>query len=160
MMERSCSGHFLYVNRCLITTNTPRSVASPYTILVNVGVALWNGLMEDEAWKDSVQEADIADPEEQELANKVHYVTEEYTWFPLDEEELFAGRIISIHIEGYSYDITINKWMLPAKLKKNEFTKIDYTVTPDHVLILRKQFDGLPNIPDSEYAMYRIFRIV
>ena len=156
IMNRSSLTDYLHVNKILISKNPKEN-----TIVIPVDQLLWNKLIDKSEFNSHLQELDITDPE-----NKINLKNCSYcddlnndAWIDLDCTELYTGNLLKIHIDELEYDISINKALIPLKLKKAEFTNIKYRVFKDDMtLAIKKRFDY--PIEDYGFSIIRLFQIV
>lgn len=156
VMDRSSLTDYLFMNRILISKN-PKE----HTILIPVDQCLWNALIENPKFKSHIQELDVIDDENNDIIKNCSYCNDlnSDSWVDLDCNELYAGNLLKINIEGLEYDININKALIPLKLKKAEFTDIKYRIfIDDMTLALKKRFNY--PIEDCGFSIIRLFQIV
>nr|DAF30540.1 MAG TPA: hypothetical protein [Caudoviricetes sp.] len=122
-----------------------------YRCIIIPDNTLYDELMADVAFKEKIKPCDIEN-------SRLFSYTNATNWIPLDvSEEHFKGKEFSIIIDGFSYDIPLNKDLMMVKLRKSEFTDISYQVYKEKHLVL-----GIKKRFDSEYGfdMIRLFQIV
>lgn len=149
MLRASLSDYF-HVNRTLLSKNPKGN-----SVLVVVDQTLWNGIMDKPEIKDRIMEASQEDAKICAYGDDLN----SDAWIELNSDELYSGKIIKINIDNLEYDLSINKALIPLKLKKSEFNNISYRVFPkDMILVLRKHFDY--PLDDHSFSVIRIFQIV
>ena len=122
-----------------------------YRCIVIPDNTLYDELMTGVAFKEKIKPCDIEN-------SRLFSYTNATNWVPLDvSEEHFSGKEISIIIDGFNYDIPLNKDLMMVRLRKSEFTNISYQVYKEKHLVL-----GIKKRFDSEYGfdMIRLFQIV
>lgn len=122
-----------------------------YRCIVIPDNTLYDELMADVAFKEKIKPCDIEN-------SRLFSYTNATNWIPLNvSEEHFRGKEISIIIDGFNYDIPLNKDLMMVRLRKSEFTNISYQVYKEKHLVL-----GIKKRFDSEYGfdMIRLFQIV
>ena len=65
-----------------------------------------------------------------------------------------------ININGLEYDLSINKNLIPLRLKKSEYCDISYKVFPndDMIFALKKRFEY--PLEDHGFTIIRLFKII
>jgi len=81
-------------------------------------------------------------------------------WIDINCDDLYAGKVISISVNGFNYEVSVNKNSVPLKLRKAEFNNISYRIftNPKLILTLAKRFDGY--VDDSSFTMFRLYQIL
>lgn len=131
------------------------------SVIIAPGKELWSVIQNDEEMKSMMQPLDATSDLSKRVAMVMGIVTENSNdWIDLDTDTLYKGKIIKISVDGFEYDITINRDMLPLKLKKAEYNNIRYRIRlmGDPILIVQKEFKQVP--PDCDYTMSRVFQII
>ena len=150
VMHRALLSDYLNVNRTLLSKN-PKD----HSIIIPVDQTLWNGIMDKSEIKDHITEAKPEDSKNAIYGGELN----SKTWIELDVDDLYMGKIIKINIDDFDYPISVNKTLIPLKLKKAEFNNITYRVFPDDmVLALQKRF--IYPLEDLSFSIIRIFNIV
>jgi len=119
------------------------------------------------------RELDLSNPAEIEHQWKFQYGEDlKENWIPIDvTDDLFNGKLFKITVKDTEYNITINKELMPVKLKKAEYKDISYRTfgtrsrkmdsyiekTP-LILAIKKRFDS--PVEDCGFTMIRLFQIV
>lgn len=157
-LVRASLSDYYYVNRITLSKNIKGN-----TILVVFDQNLWNDIIDKPEFKDKLNELDLTKSENSLKINLCSYgedLTNE-AWIDLDAETLYNGKIIKISIDGLEYDLSVNKNLIPLKLKKSEFNNISYRVFPPDVrtvLALKKRFDY--PLEGYGFTIIRLFQIV
>jgi hypothetical protein len=83
----------------------------------------------------------------------------EEDWFSLTKDDkFFTGKLIEITIRGHDFPVLISKELLPVKLKKAEFTDIEYRVfSGPAIMAIKKRFELLA---DHGFTFMRLFQII
>lgn len=156
VMSRTSLSNYIYVNRVMIS-KTPKG----RSILIIPDMNLWREILTDEEIEK--RELDIKNPDEIKLQALISYTDniESNEWINLDSELLFTGKIIKIHVNGFDYKISLNRDLIPLKLRKKEYYKISYrifTTKDSFVLGIKKRFDY--PLEDSGFYIMRLFKII
>lgn len=158
VMQRSELDKFIQDGLTLLSVS-PKG----YTVLTTVDRPLLEKLMESDSLKAKIKSIDITDPEEKALQGKfaLSNTITESGWVPIDLDALYRGDVIKISIDGFSYDIAINKGSLPLKLRKAEFNEISYRVflQPNLILGIKKRFET-KGVENGGFTMLRLFQII
>lgn len=158
-MSRALLTNYYHVDNIILSKNN-----NDNTILIVTDNDLWNKLIEDETWKKEtkIRELDITIPEEYDLNKRVEYGRDlESDWLPIDMDSgLYDGKIFKIKINGYDYNITINRDLMPMKLKKAEYDGVSYRVfkSPSQILAIKKRFDNV--VEGFGFTIIRLFKII
>lgn len=160
VIKRASLNEFIHVNRSLygITTgkkNTP--------VMMTLESELWNHIIDDPDLKSKITELDITKVENLDTKQKMIYADDMLNsdgWFQIDEEKMTKGDIIHISLDGYQYDIPINKVLFPIKFKKSESNNFYYKVflKPSVVLVLKKKYES--PVEGSSFYLGRAFRVL
>ena len=157
VMKRSTLTDFIYLNRILLGKTSKDA-----NVLVIPDQTLWNALLEDEEFKTHISELDISDPEQFQMNEKFSYGNgiENSGWVEINAETMYAGEMVNITIDGFKYEIPVNKGLFPTKLKKAEYSNFAYKIytDPKLALALKKKFDG--PVDDSSFTIMRAFIIL
>jgi hypothetical protein len=154
-MTRSSLSDYFHVNRTLLAKNN-----KDQSILIKVEQELWNAIIDKSSFKEHLTELDVSNPEHQDSIKLCSYsddITNE-SWIDLNCEELYAGKVLKLTVDDLEYDLSVNKALIPLKLKKSEFTNITYRIFPDRTLALKKYFNY--PIDNCGFSIIRIFQIV
>ena len=122
-----------------------------YRCIIIPDNTLYDELMTDDTFKEKIKPCNVEN-------SRLFSYTNGTSWIPLDvSEEHFKGKEFNITIDGFNYDIPLNKDLMMVKLRKSEFTDISYQVYKEKHLVL-----GIKKRFDSEYGfdMIRLFQIV
>lgn len=154
--RRASLSDYIYVNNSLISTNPKGN-----SIIIVPDQTLWSHIIDDPELKDHLKELDVTNPEEYEKSKLLQYASDfsNDSWVEADSDALFSGKLLNIDVDGFEYKISINKGLIPLKLRKAEYNSISYRVFPDSVLSLKKQFDFAP-IENCGFAMIRMFQMI
>lgn len=156
VMNRSSISNYVHLNGIMIGKNDKDK-----NVIIVPDKSLWLKISEDEDIKSKLKEIDISDPAESENKLIISYAEVDPKYIDIDIDTLFKGSVIKIKVsDEFTYEIPINKNLLPLKLKKNEFNNIGYWIfnKPSLVLALRKRFD-FP-IDNYGFSMIRLFKII
>jgi len=118
-------------------------------------------------------ELDLSNPSDVEHQWKFQYAEDLVeNWVAIEAtEDLFNGKLFKITVRDTEYRITINKELMPLKLKKAEYKDISYRTfgtrsrnmesyiekTP-LILAIKKRFDS--PVEDCGFTLIRLFQIV
>lgn len=122
-----------------------------YRCLVIPDEALYNELMASDEFKEKIKPCSIEN-------SRIFSYTDKQNWVSIDmSEEHFKGKEFNITIDGFSYDIPLNRDLMMVKLRKAEFSNISYQVYKEKHLVL-----GIKKRFDSAYGfdMIRLFQVV
>ena len=155
VITRSSLTEFFYINNTLISKNPKGN-----SVVLLLEQSLWNGIIDNIEIKDKLHELDSNNPNHQDDIKLSKYTDiENATWIDIDSEQLYSGKVVKLNVEGLEYELSVNKNLIPLKLKKNEFNDISYTVIPsDMTFILRKKFNY--PLEDHGFTIMRIFKIL
>lgn len=155
VMKRASILDYLYVNKNVfcITSKGMR-------VYIYFDQTLWNAIMDDEDLKSHFKEVDINKEEQRIVADRLSYFNDlENGWIEMDPEKVYKGETFKISIDGFSYDININKSIYPVRFKKAELNNFAYKVDMKHmILFIKKKFDGA--VEDSSFTIMRGFNII
>lgn len=157
LMDRSGIHSFRWQNRQMITPLTEGG-----NLIFDLDSALWNRMMEDDAFRSMGTEIDPSMEQGQMDLYLIQLVNQDGIWIPLDETMLYQGKLIPIQIAGYSYDAMVGKSSIPLKFRKAEFTNFSYQILTNPKLILgvKKETMALEDVPDTGYRCYRYWNII
>ena len=145
---------YFHINRVLFSKNDNGN-----TILLSLDQNLWNSIIDDPDFKDKICELDITKESSQPTLKICSYSDETTsTWVDLDCDLLYAGKVVKIKIDNLEYELSVNKNLIPLKLKKSEFNNISYCVFPNMTLAIKKRFDY--DLDDCGFSIIRLFQIV
>lgn len=157
VMLRASLSNYSYVDRVLLSKNSKGN-----SILIAPKIELWNAIMDDEELSKTITPIDITNPADYQLQPLFSFGQElsHDAWLDIDPEILFAGKVFKITIDGFDYQIPINKDCLPVKLRKKEYTDIKFRVftSPSHVLGIKKYFPF--EVENGGFSMIRLFQII
>ena len=161
VMLRASLSNYYYVGNTILSKNNNSN-----NILIIPDKELWDKLIEDEEWKteNKFKEPDVTNMEESSIPSWMEYGKDVTTdWFPIDvDAELYTGKVFKIKINGYEYKISVNRDLMPMKLKKSEYEGISYKVfhKPLQVLAIKKRFESLAEVEGSGFTIIRLFQII
>ena len=159
VMHRASLSNYYYVDSIILSKNN-----SSNNILIIPDKPLWDKLIEDEDWKkeNNFKEPDITNPEESNLPSWIEYGRElELDWIHINlDADLYTGKVFKIKINDYEYKISINRDLMPMKLKKSEYEGIRYKVflKPLHILAIKKRFENV--VDGYGFTIVRLFQII
>lgn len=156
VMLRASLTDYTHVNRIMYTKNPKEK-----SVLVIPEITLWNAILENEEFKKHIKELSLTDPEANQISSIISYGSMiDTSWLDIDSETLYTGKIFNIDINGFEYQLTVNRDCLPVKLKKAEYSDIQYKVftSPYHVLAIKKYFPY--KIENCGFTMMRLFKII
>ena len=150
---------FVHVNKTALFSITIKN--KTYGLFMNIDQGLWIKLLDDP--EINMTELDISNPDNSLVSSKISMVTniDPNKWIAVNGTELFNGMIIKIRPDQYDYDISLNKNLLPVKLKKSEYTDIGYTVFENGVSFIvafKKEFKF--QIEDCGFSLIRLFQVM
>lgn len=152
--DRASLKMFYYNNRQMISKNPKGS-----NIIIIPDIELWNMILE--SFKDVIREIDMLDVDQSSMAELLKYTSDLSTnWLDLDTDNLYQGDVLKITIDGFNYELSINKGLIPLKLRKAEYNNISYKVFKDegYLLGLKKRFDY--PLEGYGFTLVRIFQII
>ena len=155
VMQRASLSDYFHVNRTLVSKNEKEN-----SVIIPIDQTLWNSIMDIPEIKDHVTELTTNTSDDMLIANMCSQCNDvTISWLELDSTQLYSGNIIKVKIEGFDYDVSISKALIPLKLKKSEFTNISYRVFPDTmILALKKRFDY--PLEEHGFSIIRLFKII
>ena len=98
-----------------------------------------------------------------------YYELRDDSWINIDiSNELFTGKIFEIQLDSKKYKISINRDLMPMKLKKAEYNDVAYKIyLKPFVLGIRKRFEYEykeketdENISKCNISIIRLFQII
>lgn len=156
VIGRSFLSTYLYVNKVILYKTRKDS-----SVLVIPEDRLWEEIVRDDEMKSQLKELDMDNPEENSLSHIFSYADNLYDlgWVELPADRIHQGDVIKLKLDGINHDVSINRALIPLKLKKTEATDISYRVVQkdtEVILLIKKKFtypmDG------CGFTMMRIFR--
>jgi len=157
IMLRASLSDYLHVNGILISKN-PKDVS----VIIKPDKSLFQKILDDLELKDHITELDESNSEEYKYIEYIKYTDEsnKELWIDINCDDLYAGKVISISVNGFNYEVSVNKNSVPLKLRKAEFNNISYRIftNPKLILTLAKRFDGY--VDDSSFTMFRLYQIL
>ena len=159
IVTRASLSNYYYVDNIINCKNN-----SSNTILVIPDKLLWDKLTEDEDWKkeNNFKEADVSKPDEANIASWAVYARSlEEDWINIETDaDLSTGKLFKIKINDYEYKVSINRDLMPMKLKKSEYEGVSYKVflKPLHILAIKKRFDSA--VTGCGFTVVRLFQII
>ncbi len=156
-MHRASLSDYFYVNQTMLSKNQKDK-----SILIVPELELWKAIMDDEELKKQLRPIDPSNPSDYQLLPLFTYgddMTAE-DWIEMDPEILYAGKVFKIRLNGFEYEVAVNRDCLPLKLKKAEYNEIKYKLfaKPSHVLAIKKYFP-FP-VADCGFTMIRLFQVI
>jgi len=152
--DRASLKMFYYNNRQMISKN-PKGA----NIIIIPDIELWNMILE--SFKDVIREIDMLDVDQSNMAELFKYTSDlSNNWLDLDTNNLYQGDVLKITIDGFNYELSINKGLIPLKLRKAEYNNISYKIFKDegYLLGLKKRFDY--PLEGYGFTIVRIFQII
>lgn len=156
LMERSEIHQFQFQNHTLVT------VVKDATLLIHVEDELWDKLIADETIKNQIKEIDPNSDFGKNHLWILKYADDlDEGWVDIDGMVLYGNKLVSITIDGFTYEATIGKESIPLKLKKAEFNNFAYKIYTDSNLILaiKKKFPPTDE-SKSAFTAIRLYHIV
>lgn len=156
VINRASLNDYLHVNGILISKN-PKDTS----ILIKPESDLLNKIIEDPDIKSKIKELDVSNPDESKYNEFIEYIeNEDEGWVDINCDDLYTGKVINISVNGFNYDLSINKNSIPLKLRKSEFNNISYRIftSPKLVLCIKKKFEGC--VENSSFIMMRMYQIL
>lgn len=159
VMERSGVEWYLHQNNILLTT------IKNVSVIINIQSMLWDKLINKRDFKSKLLEPDITTEGGQKAVEIMEYGNklEGIDWIPIDGMDLYDGKIIPIHLDGYTYDAPISKESIPLKFRKAEFNNFWYkifTTKTGLVMAVQKRFDPIIEVPLSGFSVASLYHIV
>lgn len=159
VMQRASLSDYFCVNRFLLSIS-PKGFA----VLMKFDDSLLDKLMEDEEFKKHVKEIDINVPEERALLDEKFIHAEKFDksgWVPVDAEKLYSGERLKITLDNFAYSIEFNKDFLPLKLKKAEYTEIEYGVFSEKGIFLGVKKKFITKDPAlGDFIIMRMYQVI
>ena len=155
VMKRSSILDYLYVNQNTFSINS-----KGMRVYMNIDQSLWNIIMEDEHLKSHFRELDLTKEEHRIISKRLNYFEDlEEGWIEMDADKVYQGEMFKIKIDGFSYDININKSIYPLRFKKAELNNFAYKLDlKNMMLFVKKKFEGA--VDDSSFTIMRGFNII
>lgn len=155
--NRSLLEDFIFMNHTMISINTKEK----YSVVLSIDKDLWNAIIDDKDLKSHIREYDPT-IDGDDIKNLFSYMEDINNdgWINLDCDQLYAGKVMKIDINGIEYDIPVCKNLIPLKLKKNEFNNIKYKIIKrDQIALVLNKLFGYP-LENSSFSISRIFYIL
>lgn len=157
VMQRAAISDYKSVDRYMI------SKTEKCTVVVVPDVELWPFILEDQELKEHMKPLDLNDPADAELGSITKYAADIDLdgWVEPNLEDLFAGKPLKMTIDGFSYELSYSKDMLPLKLRKAEQNQIAYRVYlgQNPSVAIKKRF-VVKNLDQYGFTMIRVFQII
>lgn len=157
VMKRSNIIEFKHVNSMIHAVN-----AKDVSVIIVPDQLLWNAIIEDEELKSHMDELDISKPENSIIQEKFTYAQDlnGNSWIEINGETMYAGEMVNITIDGFKYEIPVNKGLFPTRLKKAEYNNFAYRIytQPRLALVLKKKFEG--PIENTSFSIIRAFQVL
>ena len=130
-------------------------------LLLIPDIALWNELCDDPDLNEITRELNPGVKEDAYrlvMTNVGKHMDDE--WIPIDDNKMLNDDIVYVKVEGFEYDIELNKTIFPLRFKKAEWGNFAYNIfdQPFHSFAIRKQF--VSPIEDASFYVVRVFRII
>ena len=156
IVKRSKAESFVSNNRVLMGYTNKKM-----KFYLSFDIAIWNAILDDEELKKMISEFDVSTGTAKDVMGFSYCERPDENFIEINPESMYNGENMNIKIDGYEYDVTINKGIFPVRFKKAEFNNIEYKLYMDKypVLVLRKRWVN-DNIPDSNITILRLFQIV
>ena len=151
--------NFVYINNIAVCNITIKN--KTYGLFISIDQNLWLKILDDPEIK--MSEIDISNPENTLMISKISMVSNitHSSWVDIDGTELFNGLIIKIRPENFDYDISLNKNLIPVKLKKSEYKDISYSIFSNNqsfMVAFRKEFKF--EIDNCGFSVMRLFQVM
>lgn len=156
IIKRGKVESFTYNNRTLMGYNNKN-----IKFYLNLEAAAWNAIVNDNDIRPMLTEFNLKDSSEHDrMAFSFCQNINDEEFIELNGESFYNGENIDIKVDGFDYDITINKSIFPIRFKKSEGNNFSYRIYLGRypVLLIKKDWD--PIVPDSGISMIRLFQIV
>ncbi len=157
VLNRSQVVSMKYENNILYTKNEKSS--SPMVLIVDH--TLWVKLMENEKFSSMISELSPLDENDRVTLDRINLVKDmDSGWLEISADSMQNDDRIFINLDGFEYQIEINKTIWPLRFKKAEFTNFSYQIFPKpyNTFVIRKKFDG--PVDDSSFYLMRLFQII
>lgn len=150
---------FYFINRILITNIEIKN--KKYYLIFNIELDLWKEISQDD--EIHMSELDIKNIDNKDIIRKISIIinTNPDSWISIDAVDIYNGKVIKIRPDNYEYDISINKNLLPLKMKKSEYTDISYTIFNNGISLifaLKKEFKY--PLENSGFSIMRLFQVM
>jgi hypothetical protein len=155
VMQRASLSDYFHVNRSLLSKNDKDN-----SIIILVDQTLWNEIINIPDINQHISEIDVKNSDDLNMVNMCTYCSDpNNTWIELNCDDLYSGKVIKIKVDNFEYDLSVNKALIPLKLKKSEFNNISYRIFPDKmILALKKRFEY--PLEDHGFSIVRLFQII
>ena len=153
VIKRASLNNFYYINNIILSKD------NNYRLLLIPDQSLWEKLINDKII--DMKEINLENPEEYEEVKWFRYGEEKINpdWINIDvTEDLFTGKIFKIKLKSHTYDIPINRDLMPLKLKKAEYDNVSYKVFNNPLVLgIKKRFNVME---DCGFTIIRLFQII
>ena len=157
VIDRIGGPKLIYQNRNILITSSKG---------INIGIivdqTLWNEIWKDNLLAFRMTEFNINDPDANNLKERFSFLEEykEEEFLPLDQVDLYNGKVIEIHHDEAAFDIMINKNLFPLRFKKAEFNNFGYQIKKRNYLALSIKKTFVNKIPDTNFTIMRNFKVL
>lgn len=122
---------------------------------------LWNVLSEDQDFNEIVRELSPTIPADRMIIDRIPLLRDmDNGWIEISDESMMNDPKIYISIEGYNYQIEVNKTIWPVRFKKAENNNYAYKIFRGKTdsFAIRKKFES--PVKDASFYMVRMFQII
>ena len=122
---------------------------------------LWNAVSEDQDFNEIVRELSPLIPADRLIIDRIPLLRDmENGWIEISDESMMNDPKIYISLEGYNYQIEVNKTIWPIRFKKAENNNFAYKIFRGKTdsFAIRKKFVG--PLDDTSFYMVRMFQII
>lgn len=159
IMERSAIGKYIQLNHNLMVS------VKKISMVIHIEDELWPALLGNSLFTDKLYQIDLSEPGNLPAATLLEYGDQLNSddWIPINGMDLYDGKIVPVHIDGYPYDAPITKESIPLKFRKAEFENFSYKIMTSKeglMLGVQKRFESPQSIPLTGFAVASFFHIV
>lgn len=122
---------------------------------------LWNIISEDQDFNEITREFNPLIDSDRLILDKMIFTKDmDNGWIQIPDEEMQSDKRIFIAIDGFEYNVEINKTIWPIRFRKAENGNFSYKVfrSPFYAFAIRKKFEGVGE--DASFYMMRVFQII
>lgn len=160
--QRATFLNYVYVNDILYSVTSKEQ--NSYIIIDQL---LWEPLTNDEEIKSKLKPLSMDTSEKLDviIKNSKLIFQEDDNWVQINDCEGFirGDNMIKVQIPNYEYDLTINKNLIPLKLRKSEANNISYKIqnfASFSIIVIRKYFEYKIDDQNYGFAVARVFKVV
>lgn len=159
--QRAAFLNYVYVNDVLQTSNIKGQ-----NVFIIIDQLLWDPLTNDEEIKSKLQPLSMDGKEKMDLILKHSKMlfTNDDQWVQINDCEGFikGTNMIKVNVPNMEYDLTINKNLIPIKLRKAEANNISYKIfnSVNPIIVVKKYFEYKIDDQDYGFAIARAFKVV